>query len=292
MPPASYTFKLLLLLLSLAPHSIFADECDWAPDPLAKPNLYPIDDGSLLRLNRTVPNGKAYLGGQPGFEFFVAHLYGSDYEMGEAQGLLFKNEIGEFMREMWGWLEAQVEDDFPKGWPAWFSDMVAELGLDVALDALVSADAPYIGQNIHDELAGVAAGSGVDAALIRRLQLIAELTQGQCTLALANQQATVGGHTLFMRGFDWNAGCPCRSWPVITVYHPDAARGGSGNAWLNVGWAGWVGSFTALSSKVGGPVTVLLESRESVVSRCDPRVKTAQVYLDLLSRFSPPPTHH
>ena len=114
-PMSRSAFSLLAVLVGAA-----AVECDWAPDPAAPQNNYPIDDAPL-RLNRTVANGKAYLGGQPGFEFYVLHLFGSNYEMGFAHGLMFKNEITEMQREMWLWLESQIADDLPKDWPAWFA---------------------------------------------------------------------------------------------------------------------------------------------------------------------------
>ena len=86
---------------------------------------------------------------------------------------------------MWAWLEDQFADDLhlPDTWPQWFRDAVVGLGLDVALDALADADAPFIGKHIHDELQGLADGSGVDVSLLRRTHLIAELTQGQCRFA-------------------------------------------------------------------------------------------------------------
>ena len=79
----------------------------------------------------------------------------------------------------------------------------------------------------------MADSTGLDLQNLRRIHLIAELTQGQCTLMLASGKATAAGKTLFMRGFDWNAGCPCRSWPAIIVYHP--GTGGAGHAFLNIG---------------------------------------------------------
>lgn len=136
--------------------------------------------------------------------------------------------------------------DFPRSWPQWFDDLLANFGLEVALDALVDADRSYIGSNIHNEMRGLAEGSGVSLALLQRVHLIAELTQGQCSLYGAWGPATAGNKTLLMRAFDWNKGCPCRSFPAVIVYHPGV--NGTGHAWMNVGWTGWLGSFTAASS--------------------------------------------
>ena len=111
---------------------------------------------------------------------------------------------------------------------------------------LADADAPFIGAHIVDEMHGLADGSGVDFATVRRLHLIAELTQGQCSIVGAWGAATRGGGTLFGRAFDWVAGCPCANWPALVVYHPGPT--GSGRPWANVGFLGWLGTFTALSS--------------------------------------------
>ena len=55
--------------------------CGGSPDPNAKSNVYPINSDAPTLIN-TVPNGKAYQMGQPGFEFYVLHVYGTAYEMG------------------------------------------------------------------------------------------------------------------------------------------------------------------------------------------------------------------
>jgi hypothetical protein len=91
--------KTLLYLLLLT--AVVADECDWAPDPNAKPNNYPIDTAAPV-LNRTTTNGKAYVAGQPGFQYFIAHLYGSDYEMGRVSNdcVCFLPKITHYLRRL------------------------------------------------------------------------------------------------------------------------------------------------------------------------------------------------
>lgn len=98
-----------LCVILIAASTSFAAMCDWAPDPKAPQNTYPINKQALV-FSHSVPNGKAYRGGQPGFEFYVAHVYGSDYEMGRAHGELFPTEIKQMMSELWTWLEQQIEE--------------------------------------------------------------------------------------------------------------------------------------------------------------------------------------
>lgn len=51
--------------------------CGGAPGKDAKPNLFPINVGQG-QLMRSVPHGKAYMAGQPGFEFWVVHVWGNN----------------------------------------------------------------------------------------------------------------------------------------------------------------------------------------------------------------------
>jgi hypothetical protein len=59
--------------------------------------------------------------------------------MGFAHGALFPNETTAFFTSVYDWFEEQAQGDLPKSWPVWFKDLVVEVGLDVALDALVAA---------------------------------------------------------------------------------------------------------------------------------------------------------
>ena len=38
---------------------------------------------------------------------------------------------------------------------------------------------------------------------------------------------------------------PFKNYPQVTVYHPNS---GNGHAFANVGWTGWIGSITGISS--------------------------------------------
>ena len=238
-----FVARLRLLLAAALASGAASDMCDWSPDPSATPNAFAIGAPPAGPPARTAAHGAAWRAGVPGAEFWISHLYGSDYEMGFAHGALFRAETAAFYDAMWAWLEAQVAASLPGTWPPWFATALAEAGLDVALDLLAAADAPFVGANIVEEMRGLADGSGVDLARIRRLHLIAELTQGQCSLVGAWGAATRGGVPLFGRGFDWQSGCPCRSFPALHVYH-----GGSGLPFLSAGWTGWIGAFTAVSS--------------------------------------------
>lgn len=70
------------LLFAAAAAAAVADAayCGGAPSPNAKMNEYPINTQAATLLNQTA-NGKAYLAGQPGYEFYLLHVYGTAYEV-------------------------------------------------------------------------------------------------------------------------------------------------------------------------------------------------------------------
>jgi hypothetical protein len=62
----------VLLIIALASTAL-SDECDWAPNPKAPQNAFPINTDAPVLL-RTVDHGKAYTAGKPGYEFVLIHL--------------------------------------------------------------------------------------------------------------------------------------------------------------------------------------------------------------------------
>jgi len=50
---------------------------------------------------------------------------------------------------------------------------------------------------------------------------------------------------LQMRSLDWNTDGPFVNFPQITVYHPTS----NGHDFANIGWTGWLGAITGISSK-------------------------------------------
>ncbi|XP_065920263.1 protein dcd1B-like isoform X2 [Dysidea avara] len=61
----------------------------------------------------------------------------------------------------------------------------------------------------------------------------------------ANKTATAAGGTLQLRALDWDIDGPFKNYPQVTIYHPNK---GNGHTFANVGWTGWIGSITGMSS--------------------------------------------
>jgi len=229
---------------------VSCDFCSGSPNPIWTPNLNEIytEDPVFVR---SVPNGKLYMGGTGDHEFYVAHVWGTPHEMGMAHGQLLKNELIDFFNKLWKHLE---EDTVTK--PDWVSqevwDEIMYLGLDVALQLTEDATRPFTPDYWFEELQGLV--DGVDDASftfkdLYHISLLGELTKGACSMfgawgdILADKTP---GAVLQLRALDWDTGGPFAEYPAIIIYHPNSDNG---HAFANVGWTGWIGSMTGMSSQ-------------------------------------------
>jgi hypothetical protein len=240
-----------LVLAAVLPASALAAYCGGSPDPNAQPNALPVYTAAPT-LVASVQNGKLFSAGDVagGYNFSLVHVFGSAYEMGFAQGQLLPAEVNFIATSVWKYMEDQVAEniDGPGGLPEWLADLIADVGLEAALDVLLDLTRPFTGAYFMDELRGLADASGADFQTLARIHLIGELTQGDCSMVGAWGKATAGGKSLALRALDWDTDGPFKLLPSVTVYHPDAARGGLGHAFANVGFVGWIGSLTGMSS--------------------------------------------
>jgi len=202
-----------------------------------------------MKLVNTTKNGKTYIvtvpnsGGNTQSSFYVVHVWGSAYEMGFAQGSLLQNDAATLMNEVWAYFESEIEQVLPQ-LPVWLQELVADLGLDVALDFTYYATYDYAPKHFYEEIRGIADASGADYNTMVRVHMIAGLTQGKCSMFGAWGQAiNYNGRVLQLRALDWNMDGPFRDFSQVTVYHPD-----DGNAFANIGFTGFVGGLTGMSA--------------------------------------------
>mgnify|MGYP006413170431 FL=1 len=170
--------------------------------------------------------------------------------MGYAHGTIMKEQVKEFMSKTWEYLEEQVESGIngTENWiPRDILDWIARVGLDTALDLTYDATKPFTGAYFYEEMQGLSDASGFDYKTIRRIHMIGELTKGSCSMYGAWGKATSGGKLLQLRALDWDTSGYFQDFPQITVYHP-SGNGSNGHAFANVGWTGWIGSITGMSS--------------------------------------------
>jgi len=118
------------------------------------------------------------------------------------------------------------------------------LGVDAALQAELDLTREFTPEYFFDELRGLSASTGVSQQKLEWVHLIGELTKGSCSMFGAWGKAVPSNYSLLqLRALDWDMDGPFRNYPQITIYHPD-----NGHPFANVGYAGFIGSFSGMSS--------------------------------------------
>jgi len=107
---------------------------------------------------------------------------------------------------------------------------------------------PYVPQRYLDEMQGIVDGSNgvVDGDLLRRINMIPELTQAACTVLGAWGSSTADGGLYHLRALDWASDAPISEYPAVIIY--DSTEEGS-NTFANIGYVGLIGVLTAMSKK-------------------------------------------
>jgi hypothetical protein len=159
----------------------------------------------------------------------VLILKGSPEEMGRQHGVLMKKEVRNLVdRILYG---VGVGSSFEKG--RWF---VGEI--EQAQARLM----PFIDPRYLREMDAMALAAGLEREEIRLANFFPELFH--CSGFALMGEATVGGRMYHGRILDYMKGVGLEPNAVVIVHQPD-----EGNAWVNVGYAGFVGSVTAMNAK-------------------------------------------
>eukprot|EP00038_Savillea_parva_P029587 m.72054 g.72054 ORF g.72054 m.72054 type:complete len:452 (-) comp8758_c0_seq1:77-1432(-) len=239
----------LLAVAGWSMQETMAAECHSKPDPNAKGNFNPIWTGTP-RFVREVHNAKLYQVGSGDSVIDVVHLWGTPYEMGKAHAEIANASVAALIDKVWSYLEGQVESAINGSvhhLNPHFVELIAEFGLDVALQLEVDATAPFTPGHFKQELHGLADASGVSFNKIQHVHLLGELTKGSCSMYGAWGSATAStGKTLQLRALDWDVDGPFKDYPEIVIYHPNE---GDGHPFANIAWSGFIGSITGISSQ-------------------------------------------
>merc|ERR1719506_1852123 len=166
--------------------------------------------------------------------------------MGLAQARLYPEVVASFYKEVWEYMQGQIED-YLKWLPPKVRDAISNWTIEKVLDWQERQSAPYISQYFLDEMRGLAEGAGVDFKLVLRVHMLPELTKGHCSMFGAWGGATEGGKTLQLRALDWDTDGPFKRHSAVVVYHPTGED--SGHAFANIGFTGFIGAVTGISSK-------------------------------------------
>lgn len=231
-------------LLSFAETSSAA-YCSGSPDEGERTSEFPIMDTPPVFV-REVANAKLYEAGPENARFDVVHVWGTPYEMGFAQGTLLKDTVRGFMFGLWKFLNDEIMEIFERGMlPEWAQRMIAEEGMERALDWTIDKTGPFTPQDYLDEMKGLADATGVPYDMIYRINMFPELTKASCSFFGAWGKA-VGkeGHSYQLRALDFDTSPMFTDYQQVIVYHPN-----EGNAWAQVSWPGNVGVLTGISSE-------------------------------------------
>jgi len=159
----------------------------------------------------------------------VLFLKGTPEAMGRQQGELLKSELNDVVnRIVYG---VGVGSSFPKG--RWFFGEI---------EAAHKRLAPFISDRTYREIDAMADAAGIDRHEARLANFFPELFH--CSGFSITGDATVGGRMYHGRILDYLKGVGLEQNAVVMVYQPDV-----GNAWVNCGYAGFIGSVTAMNAK-------------------------------------------
>jgi hypothetical protein len=196
---------------------------------------------SLASLNQKIPalgpatgehrvvatSGKGRLEFQDGTR--VLFLEGTPEEMGAQHGTLLKKEIKDLVNRIV--YTVGVGSSFPKG--RWFFGEIEEAQ---------SRLNPFIEPRYLAEMDAIAAATGHEKEEIRLANFFPELFH--CSGFALFGDATAGGKMYHGRILDYLRGMGLEQNSVVIVSKPD-----KGNAWVNISYAGFIGSVTAMNEK-------------------------------------------
>jgi hypothetical protein len=159
----------------------------------------------------------------------VLFLKGSPEEMGHQHGMLMKKEVRRLVDcVLYG---VGVGSSFEKG--RWFFGEIEQAQRRLE---------PFLNPRYLREMDAIAAAAGVEKEEIRLANFFPELFH--CSGFALLGDATIRGRVYHGRVLDYLKGVGLEPNAVVIVCQPD-----EGHAWVNIGYAGFVGSVTAMNEK-------------------------------------------
>ncbi|MBI4343369.1 MAG: neutral/alkaline non-lysosomal ceramidase N-terminal domain-containing protein [Candidatus Omnitrophica bacterium] len=160
----------------------------------------------------------------------VIHLSGTPYELGFQHGRQLRAEVQGAVGRVLGYFRRYLK-----------VPVLSSVAAMWWLDAAWGPAAPFVPADYLEELRGLAEGSGVPLRDLQRLHAVPDRTYSCATFA-AWGRATSGGRLIHLRNLDWNIRAGIQEYPVVFVVRPAGKR-----AFVNVGWAGFIGVLTGVN---------------------------------------------
>ncbi len=171
--------------------------------------------------------GKGILKFNNGNRLFLAK--GTHYEIGEAHGALLKSEV----RKMVDATLYTICWVYTASKKTWFID---------DLRGAYKREAPFIPERFQEEMLGMAKTSGISIDEIRLTNVFPALFH--CSGFAVFNSATIDGKLYHGRVLDYITKLGLQYYSVVSVIAPD-----NYNAFVNVGFAGFIGSVTGMNEK-------------------------------------------
>jgi len=232
---------------SLLPSAAYSAYCHGGPQEDAPPNLKPILTAPPTFIREST-NGKLFEVDTGNNKVSILHVWGTPYEMGFTHGRLLQEKVVSFYNAVYDYMIDEISheiNDFDPNLPPGFVEDVAKGGIDWALDKTINMTAPFTADYFNEEIQGLADATGIPYERIQQIHMLGEVTKGSCSMFGAwNDALASGSGVIQTRTLDWDMNGPFRDSPHITVYHPN-----DGNAFLNLGWHGWIGSITGMNDQ-------------------------------------------
>ena len=162
----------------------------------------------------------------------IVYLEGSAYELGHQHGTLLKEQVRQSIAQVLGYFRRYLR--IPLLGPAlvnWW------------LDRPWSQALPFLPPDYLEELRGLSDGSGVPLRDVWRLHAIPDRTYACSNLAVWGK-ATTDGRLIHTRNLDWNIQAGIQRYAAIFVVRPRGKQ-----AFVNVGWAGFIGVLTGINDQ-------------------------------------------
>jgi len=174
----------------------------------------------------------------------VLYVTGTPYEMGYEHGRLLADQVRATIQDV----QAGADKFLPKGLRT--SKLVSQRDQDAIINEMLDRAwkmmARYAPKEDLEEMAGLAAGSGIPLDVIHRMHAIPDVGETSCSGMVAKGTATSDGHVYQLRILDYGANFNLQRRPLITVYRPTTDNA---NMYVTIGWVGFVGSVSGVNEK-------------------------------------------
>ncbi|MGO9243703.1 MAG: C45 family autoproteolytic acyltransferase/hydolase [Verrucomicrobiia bacterium] len=174
----------------------------------------------------------------------VLYVTGTPYEMGYEQGRLLADQVRATIRDV----QAGADKFLPKELRN--SKLISQRAKDEIIGELLQRAWDMMGRYAPkedlEEMAGLAAGSGVPLDLIHQMHAIPDVGESSCSGMVAKGSATRDGHVYQLRILDYGANFNLQRRPLITVYRPTTDNA---NQYVTIGWVGFVGAVSGVNEK-------------------------------------------